>query len=229
MSGSRKRSRASTASSGSSRRRPRGLGTAMIELDLGADARCVVDEVKSNIDAITTFPIATEKPIIRELTNRVQVVDIAVSGDVDPFTLKQVTERVRDDLTARSITSLKTADVFFSSSVNSVVDLEASGLVDEWCGSRGNSLIPPGGLCTPSTPFAGRKAPSRCGTLTGVGSPHGRASRAAHRARRPCRATDRGCRRPEARDALGLVANESVSAGHRSHRIQTAGGSSWSV
>ena len=36
----------------------------MIELDLGADARRVVDEVKSNIDAITTFPIETEKPII---------------------------------------------------------------------------------------------------------------------------------------------------------------------
>ena len=77
-----------------------GMGTVMIEIDLGADARRVVDEVKSNIDAITTFPIETEKPIIRELTNRQQVVDIAVSGDVDPFTLKQITERVRDELTA---------------------------------------------------------------------------------------------------------------------------------
>ena len=53
----------------------------------------MVDEVKSNIDAITTFPLETEKPIIRELTNRQQVVDIAVSGDADPFTLKQVAER----------------------------------------------------------------------------------------------------------------------------------------
>ena len=77
-----------------------GMGSVMIELDLGADARRVVDEVKSNIDAITTFPIETEKPIIRELTNRQQVVDIAISGDIDPFTLKQVTERVRDELTA---------------------------------------------------------------------------------------------------------------------------------
>ena len=77
-----------------------GMGSVMIELDLGADARRVVDEVKSNVDAITTFPIQTEKPIIRELTSRQQVVDIAVSGDIDPFTLKQVTERVRDELTA---------------------------------------------------------------------------------------------------------------------------------
>ena len=63
-------------------------------------ARRVVDEVKTGIDAIATFPIETEKPIIRELTNRQQVVDIAVSGDLDPFALKQVTERVRDELTA---------------------------------------------------------------------------------------------------------------------------------
>ena len=77
-----------------------GMGSVMIELELDADARRVVDEVKSNIDAITTFPIETEKPIIREMTMRQQVVDVAVSGDVDPFTLKQVAERVRDELTA---------------------------------------------------------------------------------------------------------------------------------
>ena len=77
-----------------------GMGSVMIELELDADARRVVDEVKSNIDAITTFPIETEKPVIREMTMRQQVVDVAVSGDVDPFTLKRVTERVRDELTA---------------------------------------------------------------------------------------------------------------------------------
>ena len=70
-----------------------GTGVVMIELDLGADARRFVDEVKGNVDAIATFPSETEKPIIREMTNRLQVVDIAVSGDMDPFTLKQVAER----------------------------------------------------------------------------------------------------------------------------------------
>ena len=33
-----------------------GMGTVMIELDLGADARRVVDEVKSNIDAHHHLP-----------------------------------------------------------------------------------------------------------------------------------------------------------------------------
>ena len=77
-----------------------GVGVVTVELDLGADARRVVDEVKTGVDAVTTFPVETEKPIIRELTNRQQVVDIAVSGDMDPFALKRVTERVRDELAA---------------------------------------------------------------------------------------------------------------------------------
>ena len=71
-----------------------------IELDLGADARRVVKEVKSYVDAITTFLLETEKPIVHELTNRLRVVDIAVSGDMHPFTLKEVTERVGEQLTA---------------------------------------------------------------------------------------------------------------------------------
>ena len=50
-----------------------GMGTVTVEMELGADARRVIDEVKSNIDTITTFPLEAEKPIIRELTVRQQV------------------------------------------------------------------------------------------------------------------------------------------------------------
>ena len=77
-----------------------GMGTVMVELELGADARKVVEEIKSSVDAITTFPVETEKPIIRELTSRNQVADIAIAGSVDAFTLKTIAERVRDELSA---------------------------------------------------------------------------------------------------------------------------------
>ena len=77
-----------------------GMGTVMVELELGADARKVVDDVKSSVDAITTFPVETEKPIIRELISRNQVVDIAIAGNVDVFTLKTTAEQVRDELAA---------------------------------------------------------------------------------------------------------------------------------
>ncbi len=77
-----------------------GNGSVMVELELGADARRVVDEVKNNVDAITTFPLGTEKPIIREMTARNQVTDISISGETDILALKALAERVRDELTA---------------------------------------------------------------------------------------------------------------------------------
>ena len=77
-----------------------GLGSVTVELELGADARKVVDDIKSNVDAIDTFPEQTEQPIIRELTSRQQVIDVAISGETDEFALKALAERVRDELSA---------------------------------------------------------------------------------------------------------------------------------
>ena len=77
-----------------------GSASVMVELELGADASRVVDEVKNNVDSITTFPLETEEPIIRELIARNQVVDISISGQTDIFALKSLAEDVRDELSA---------------------------------------------------------------------------------------------------------------------------------
>ena len=75
-----------------------GMGTVLVEVELGADVRAVLDDVKNRVDAIETFPEQTEKPIISELLPRSRVVDLAVSGAVDERTLKTVAERIRDEL-----------------------------------------------------------------------------------------------------------------------------------
>ena len=77
-----------------------GMGTVMVELELGADPRRVLDDIKGRVDAIDTFPKETEKPIVRELLARSQVVDLAISGDADEFALKAAAELVRDELSA---------------------------------------------------------------------------------------------------------------------------------
>ena len=77
-----------------------GNASVTVELETGADKRRVVDDVKNNVDAITTFPIETEEPVIRELIARNQVCDIAVSGAADVFMLKMIAQRVRDELAA---------------------------------------------------------------------------------------------------------------------------------
>jgi len=77
-----------------------GMGTVTVELEPGADVREVLDDIKTRVDAIDTFPEETEKPIISEMTNRRQVIDVAIAGHVDEATLKALGERVRDELTA---------------------------------------------------------------------------------------------------------------------------------
>lgn len=75
-----------------------GIGTVMVELESGTDSRELLNDIKARVDAIDTFPEETEKPVISELTNRRQVIDIAVSGQADEATLKIIGERVRDEL-----------------------------------------------------------------------------------------------------------------------------------
>ena len=75
-----------------------GSGVVVIELETDTDPREALDEVKSRIDAITTFPAETEKPIIREALLRRRVITVAVYGDVEEGALKAVAEEVREGL-----------------------------------------------------------------------------------------------------------------------------------
>jgi multidrug efflux pump subunit AcrB len=76
-----------------------GTGTVTIEVETGYDTRKVLDDVKSRVDAIDTFPEETEQPIIQEVTNRFQVINISIAGDTDELTLKRLGEQVRDEIT----------------------------------------------------------------------------------------------------------------------------------
>jgi multidrug efflux pump subunit AcrB len=75
-----------------------GMGTVTAELYPGEDARKVLDDIKARVDAIDTFPEETEKPIIQELLNRRQVINLAVSGEADEKTLKILSEQIRDEI-----------------------------------------------------------------------------------------------------------------------------------
>lgn len=77
-----------------------GMGVVTIELDRGADQRKALDDVKSEVDRITTFPAETEKPIVTLVEPRQQVIDVVIHGNVPEHTLKQLADKVRDDLLA---------------------------------------------------------------------------------------------------------------------------------
>jgi multidrug efflux pump subunit AcrB len=77
-----------------------GLGTVTAEVEIGYDRRVVLDEIKNRVDALDTLPVEAEKPVIREVLIRRQVLTVAVSGEADETTLKRLGERVRDDIAA---------------------------------------------------------------------------------------------------------------------------------
>ncbi|MXY25457.1 MAG: efflux RND transporter permease subunit [Acidobacteria bacterium] len=127
-----------------------GSASVMAELELGADARRVADEIKNNVDAITTFPIETEEPIIRELLVRSRVTGIAISGAADVFALKALAERVRDELVALpEITQIEvvSAPPYEISIEVSEADLRRHGMTFDQVANavRRSSLDLPGG------------------------------------------------------------------------------------
>ena len=77
-----------------------GIGVVTVELLEGADISRVLDDIKTNVDGIETFPEETESPVIKEVLVRHQVLDVAVFGDTDEKSLKVVGEKIRDDLSA---------------------------------------------------------------------------------------------------------------------------------
>jgi multidrug efflux pump subunit AcrB len=77
-----------------------GVGTVTVEVRAGEDPRRVLEDVKTRVDAIDTFPEEAERPVIEELLMRRQVINVAIFGAADERTLKELGERVRDDVNA---------------------------------------------------------------------------------------------------------------------------------
>ena len=75
-------------------------GSVSVEILLGAEPDRVLADVKNAVDRITTLPEEAEKPVVSLLENRNLVVSLAVSGDVTETELREIAERLRDDLAA---------------------------------------------------------------------------------------------------------------------------------
>lgn len=76
------------------------FATVFVEAVEGSDIQKLLNDVKSRVDAIDTFPEEAEKPTIEQPIIRRQVLEIALSGRADERTLKRLGERLRDELTA---------------------------------------------------------------------------------------------------------------------------------
>lgn len=71
---------------------------ATVELTSGADLNRVLNDVKGKVDAITTFPAETERPIVRAISASGKVMTLALYGNTDDHSLKIIAEDIRNQL-----------------------------------------------------------------------------------------------------------------------------------
>jgi multidrug efflux pump subunit AcrB len=72
-----------------------GMGNVSVEVLLGEDPDKVLNDVKSAVDRVASFPEEAEQPTIALLQGRQTVVSLILSGDLDLATLHRVAEDVR--------------------------------------------------------------------------------------------------------------------------------------
>ena len=75
-------------------------GTCSVNIQLvdDADGARALNEIKSLVDGIAAFPAETEKPIVSKFSFRANVIEIAISGDADERTIKEVARGIRDEV-----------------------------------------------------------------------------------------------------------------------------------
>ncbi|MEA2064585.1 MAG: efflux RND transporter permease subunit [Gemmatimonadota bacterium] len=77
-----------------------GMGTVTAEIIAGQDADLILQNIKSEVDRIITFPQDAEKPIITKLLNRQEVISVVIYGDLSERSLREQAEAVREELLA---------------------------------------------------------------------------------------------------------------------------------
>ena len=75
-----------------------GVGRITLELESGYSLSEKLDEVKMQVDAITTLPVQAERPLVTKQEFKSQVLWISVSGDMDRRTRQTMAQNVRDDI-----------------------------------------------------------------------------------------------------------------------------------
>lgn len=75
-----------------------GRGSISIEALDGADLQKLTEDIKTEVDRITSFPGEAEDPVISEVSRKRQVLSVMLYGDQADTTLRELAEQLRDTL-----------------------------------------------------------------------------------------------------------------------------------
>ena len=77
-----------------------GYGRVYVSVDQTYELSEVTDQVKLAIDRIVTFPVDAERPYITQREQKVQALMVAVSGDLDEFSMANLVTQIREEIVA---------------------------------------------------------------------------------------------------------------------------------
>lgn len=121
-----------------------------IEIDADYDARELLDDIKSRVDAINTFPADTEKPVISLALRRFDVISVVVAGDYSEEEIRLFAEQVRDELmrfdiiTQAELDSVRRYEIAIEASADRLREFNVT-LADIAEAVRGSSVDASGG------------------------------------------------------------------------------------
>jgi len=75
-----------------------GSARVSIEVEDGYDARSLLDDVKSRVDSINTFPADAERPVISLAQSRRTAITLTVAGDVSELEMREIVEQTQQDI-----------------------------------------------------------------------------------------------------------------------------------
>jgi multidrug efflux pump subunit AcrB len=77
-----------------------GMAVINVEVDPDYDARELMEDIKSRVDAINTMPDGSERPQISISQRKREVISVVVYGQRQEWELRSLAEQVRDDISA---------------------------------------------------------------------------------------------------------------------------------
>ncbi len=97
-----------------------------IEVEEDYDINEVLDNVRTRINAISTFPVDAEKPVIAELTLKDSVTLLYLSGDMPERRLKEAADRIKDEI--QQLPEISQVDIFGSRDYEIAIELSEERL-----------------------------------------------------------------------------------------------------
>ena len=83
-----------------------GIASVRVEVKSGTDIPQAIDEIKSGVDRIESFPAGSERPEITEMTSLQSIIRLVVYGDVPERSLKELAYWIEEELAALPTVSL---------------------------------------------------------------------------------------------------------------------------